>query len=45
MGSLYDARASYKLEEDGRYFTANEKKMKYKDCNLMLMPENSKPVY
>ena len=43
----YDVRASYKMEENVRYFTTDEKKktMKCKDCDLILMPEHSKPVY
>ena len=42
-----DVRASYNMEEDVQYLTANEKKkyMKCKDCDLILIPENSKPVY
>ena len=40
-------RASYKMEEDVRYFTGNgiKKNMKRKYCDLNLIPETSKPVY
>ena len=43
----HDMKSSYKMEEDIRYFTANGKKnmMEFKDCDLVLMPENKKPVY
>ena len=43
----HDMKSSYKMEEDIRYFTANGKKnmMECKDCDLVLMPENKKPVY
>ena len=43
----HDVRASYNIEEDVRSFTANGKKknVKCKDCYLILIPENSKPVY
>ena len=40
----HDMKSSYNMEEDIRYFTANEKKnmMEYKECDLVLMPENEK---
>ena len=43
----HDVRASYKMEEDVRYFTANgkQKNTKCKDCDLILITENSKLVY
>ena len=43
----HDMKSSYNMEEDIRYFTANEKKnmMEYKECDLVLMPENEKTVY
>ena len=42
----HDMKLSYKMEEDIRYFTTNGKKimMECKDCDLVLMPENKKPV-